>query len=62
MRELTHEETKTVNGGNLFVAGVLGLAGSYNGGKTIGESINRAIADTFSMSPGQAAYYTFNNK
>lgn len=62
MRELTYEETKVVNGGNPLLAGIFSIAGSYYGGKSIGASITESITTRFGMSPGQAAYYTFNDK
>lgn len=60
MRELTEKELEQVSGGNAYA--LLSLAGAYYTGKEIGRSINSAIKSTFSMSTGQAAYYTFNDK
>ena len=62
MRELTEKEVTQVCGGNAFLGGALALAGAYYTGKEIGGAINSQIERTFSMSTGQAAYYTFNGK
>lgn len=62
MRELTEKELEQVSGGNPLLGGVLSIVGAYYTGKEIGTAINTQIRKTFSMSPGQAAYYTFNDK
>ena len=59
MRELTETELKQVSGGNMFLAGAISLVGAYEGGKTIGKAIVGSINNTFSMSTGEAAYYTY---
>ena len=47
-----------VNGGNPFLAGVGGIYSAYIGGKAFGNMIVQGINSRFSMTTGQAAYYT----
>jgi len=61
MRELNEVEIKAVSGGNMLFAGILSIAGAYYGGRSIGGSIYGSITNSFGMSPGEAAYRTFNS-
>ena len=56
MRDLTEKEVREVSGGNLFIAGVLGLASSYSTGAFIGGTINEYNASK-GYSFGGSIYY-----
>lgn len=62
MRELKEEELHLVTGGNLTYFTSHGLAAyqAFQGGYSIGRSINNFNERTFGMSFGDALYKTFN--
>lgn len=62
MRELNSKEMKLASGGNPLAAAFFTAVSSYGLGQEIGQAVNEYVNTRFSMSTGQAAYYTFNNK
>ena len=56
MRDLTEKEVRDVSGGNLFVAGYLGLVSSYATGVFIGRTIN-SYNTSAGRSFGGSIYY-----
>ncbi len=60
MRELTEKELEEVSGGNAYA--ILSIASAYATGEWVGNKVNSFVNSTFSMSTGEAAYYTFNSK
>ena len=62
MRELTKSEQQSINGGNPWAAALLSIGSAYATGEWAGGKINAYVERTYSMSTGQAAYYTFNGK
>ena len=59
MRELNQEEIQRVNGGNPAYA-ALQLVSAFQSGYQLGSAIAKSINGSFSMTTGEAAYYTFN--
>jgi hypothetical protein len=59
MRELSHEEIASINGGNIAY-GALQIAGAYYTGYAFGGSINSYNQRHSGMSLGQAIYYSLH--